>query len=153
LVIQARLTLFSPWEYPEKMKMHSNIVKVVFAFLVFSLVVPFSPSVSSAKAKICCKKNCKSVEAAHQATTSTATKHCHQQDGSAGCDNESCLITDEKSESFSFVKTQEAKQLNLSLVASLVKETPQSFQFAPAKGAGAQKQGPPLYLSNSILRV
>jgi hypothetical protein len=135
------------------MKIRSNMIKVVFSILVFSLVVPFLPSVSSAKAKICCKKNCIRMEDAHQATTSTATKHCHQQDGSAGCNSESCLIMDEKSEFFSFVKTQEAKQLNLSLVASLVKETLQGFQFVPAKGAGAQQHGPPLYLSNSILRV
>jgi hypothetical protein len=136
------------------MKMSPKFLKVVFAILVFSLVAPFSPSVSSAKAKICCKKNCKSMVAAPQATTSTATKHCsNQQDGSAGCNSESCLITDEKSESFSFVKTQEAKQPIFSLVSSLVKETPQGFQFVPAKGAGTQQQGPPLYLSNSILRI
>jgi hypothetical protein len=145
--------LFSVWEYSENMKLPSIILKVVFFILVFSLVVPFSPSVSSAKAKICCKKNCRSMGTAPQATTSTAAKHFNQQDGSAGCSNESCLITDEKSESFSLVKTQEAKQLIFSLVSSLVKEIPQGFQFAPAKGAGTQQQGPSLYLSNSILRI
>jgi hypothetical protein len=135
------------------MKLNCKFLKVVFAILVFSLVVPLSPSVSSAKAKICCKKSCKSMVAASQATNSTAKKHCHQQDGSAGCSHGSCLITDEKSESFSFVKTQETQQLNLSLVSSLVKEIPQGFKFIPAKDACIPQQGPPLYLSNSILRI
>jgi hypothetical protein len=139
------------------MKIRSNMLKVVFAILVFSLVVPFSPSVSSAKAKICCKKNCRSMgtasQAAPQVTTSTAAKHCNQQDGSAGCSNESCLITDEKSKSFSFVKTHEAKPLKFSLDASLVKEPPQGFQFVPVNDADIQQQSPPLYLSYSILRI
>jgi hypothetical protein len=135
------------------MKICPNIMKVVFAILVFSLVVPFSPSVSSARAKICCKKNCKSMMGGASQSTPKTANHGKSAAGAARCDNESCLITDEKSESFSFVKTQEAKQLIFSLVSSLIKETPQGFQFVPAKGAGTQQQAPPLYLSNSILRI
>ena len=85
--------------------------------------------------------------------TAATSKTANHGKSAARCDNESCLITDEKSESFSFVKAQEAKQLIFSLVSSRIKEIPQSFQFVPAKSAGTQQQSLPLYLSNSILRI
>jgi len=91
------------------------------------------------------------MEAAPQATTSTAAKHCGHQEGSAQCNNESCLITDKKSESFSFAVTQTTPQLNFSLVASLEKESPQLVQFVPVQDTG--NKHPPLYLANSILRI
>jgi len=143
--------LFKLEEYSWDMSMPSKFLKIVFAILVFSLVVPISPSVSSAKAKICCKKNCKSMETEPQATTSA--KHCSHQEGSAGCSNDSCLITDKKSESLSVVVAHDTPQLIFSLVDSLVKESPQGFQFVPANDAGPNKQSLPLYLSNSILRI
>jgi hypothetical protein len=127
----------------------SKFLKVVFAILVFSLVVPISPSVSSAKAKICCMKNCKSMmEALPQAATKTGDKS-----GSAHCNNDSCLITDKKSESLSVVVEHDTPQLSFSLVASLEKESLQGFQFVPANDAGAKQRSLPLYLSNSILRI
>jgi len=135
------------------MKMTSKFFKIVFAILVLSLVVPVSPSVSSIKAKICCKKNCKSMEAAPQATASTAAKHCSHKEGSAGCSNDSCLITDKKSESLSVILAHDTQQLSFSLVASLEKKSPKGFQFIPAKGAGPKQRILPLYLSNSILRI
>jgi hypothetical protein len=140
--------LLSAWEYSEKMKIRSNIMKVVFAVLVFSLVVPFSPSVSSAKAKICCKKNCRSM----MGTAATSKTASHGK-SAAPCVNKSCLITDKKFESLSVVVAHDKPQLSFSLVDSLVKESPQGFQFIPAKGAAPKQQSLPLYLSNSILRI
>jgi hypothetical protein len=67
------------------------------------------------------------------------------------CNNDSCLITDKKSESFSFVVAHDTQQLNFSFVTSLGKEIPQGFQFVPAKGADNKQLGPPFYLS--ILRI
>ncbi|MFT4580009.1 MAG: hypothetical protein ACI9UO_002861 [Nitrospinales bacterium] len=129
--------------------MTSKFLKAVFAVLVLSLVVPISPSVSSAKAKLCCKKNCKSMMAAlPHVATNTGDKS-----GSAQCNNESCLITDKNSESLSVVVEHDTPLINFSLVVSLEKESPKGFQFAPAKDAGAKQRSLPLYLSNSILRI
>ena len=135
------------------MKIRSKILKLVFAILVFSLVVPFAPSVSSAKAKICCKKNCKSMEATPRATTPTAARHCNSSKDSLKCNNDSCLITDKKSESLSVIVSQDTPLLSFSLIPSLEKESPQGFQFVPVKEAGPKQRSLPLYLSNSILRI
>jgi hypothetical protein len=135
------------------MKMTSKLLKVVFAILVFSLIVPISPSVSFAKAKICCKKNCKSMMGASSQANSKTSNHGKSVAGVVPCDNDSCLITDEKSESFSFVVGDEIPQLSFSLISPSVKEIPQGFQFVSTKGASTQQQSPPLYLLNSILRI
>jgi hypothetical protein len=132
-------------EYSQIMRMSSKLLKVVFAILVFSLVVPISPSVSSAKAKICCKKNCKSMmETAIQAVPHATADQCR---------NDSCLITDKKSESLSVIVSQDTPLLSFSLIPSLEKESPQGFQFVPVKEAGPKQRSLPLYLSNSILRI
>jgi hypothetical protein len=131
----------------------SKLLKVILAILVFSLVVPISPSVSSAKAKICCKKNCKSMIGTSSPTTSNIPNFGNSIAGTVPCNNESCLITDGKSESFSLVNANEAKQLIFFLVSYFIREVPQGFQFIPAISAGTQQQRPPLYLTNSILRI
>ena len=125
------------------MKMTSKFLKVVFAILFFSLVVPISPSVSFAKAKICCKKNCEiMMEAWPQATSKIGVKSSSTQ-----CKNDSCLIMDKKSESLSVVVEHDTPQLSFFLVASLEKESSKGFQFVPTKDAGAKQRTLPLYLS------
>lgn len=77
--------------------------------------------------------------------------HAAPQAGVTPCNNESCLITDKKSESFSFVVANDTPKLNFSLIPSLEKGSPQGFQSVLAESAGIWQPGPPLYLS--ILRI
>jgi len=78
-------------------------------------------------------------------------QHGSQQAGAAQCSNDSCLIMDEKSESFSITVTQTTPQFNFSLFAALEKEPPQLVQFVPVQDTG--NRHPSLYLANSILRI
>ena len=95
------------------MEITSKFLKVVFAILFF-LVVPISPSVSFAKVKICCKKNCEiMIEALPQVTFKASTKSRSTQ-----CKNDSCLITDKKSESLSVVVEHDTPQLSFFLLPS-----------------------------------
>ncbi len=135
------------------MKNSSKFLKIVFTVLVFSLVVPLSPSVSSAKARICCKKVCKSMMGTAPQATSKTTNQGKSATGVAPCGNESCLITDKKSESVSFVVAQSTTPVDFTRVALLEKESSQVFQSVPVQGTANKHRKSPLYLFHSIFRI
>jgi hypothetical protein len=91
------------------MKITFILLNVVFS-IFFSLVDPILPSVSFAKAKICCKINCEIImEASPQAKSKTGAKSSSTQ-----CKNYSCLIADKKFESLSVVVEYNRMKLRFS---------------------------------------
>ena len=80
-------------------------LKFLLGIIVFSLVVPFSPPVSLAKAKICCKKKCSKMMGAMAQSEQQSTKHCNHKKSPIDCCQENCskIITYEKPERFPIV--------------------------------------------------
>lgn len=80
-------------------------LKVVIGIIVFSLVIPFSPPVSFAKAKMCCKTKCSKMMGAMTESKQKPIKHCDHKKSPVNCCQENCsnLITFETSEPISFI--------------------------------------------------
>ena len=78
----------------------SLVLKLILGVFVFSLVIPFSPPVSFAKAKMCCKTKCSKMMGAMTETEQKPIKHCDHKKNPANCCQENCsnIITFEKSE-------------------------------------------------------
>jgi hypothetical protein len=139
----------------------STVLKILFGVLALSLVIPFSPSVSSAKAKMCCKKKCLSMMSTVSPSTSKPVKHCsHQKDPVQCCENNcSKVITYKKPEPFTYIGARTEigdtrERVNFSIFLpelstqylkflSRYRESPLTFSLL----------NPPLYLSHSILII
>ena len=87
------------------MPARSIALKFLFGIIVFSLVIPFSPPVSLAKAKICCQKKCSKMMGVMAESEQKPTKHCDHKKNPVDCCQKNCsnIITYEKSEQISLV--------------------------------------------------
>jgi hypothetical protein len=83
----------------------SKALKILFGIIIFSLVIPFSPPVSFAKAKICCKTKCSKMMGAMAESKQKPIKHCDHKNNPVNCCQKNCsnIITFEKSERISLV--------------------------------------------------
>jgi len=122
-------------------------LKILFGVIVFSLVIPLSPPVSFAKAKICCKKKCNKMMGAMAQSEQQSTKHCNHKKSPIDCCQENCskIITHEKSEQFPLI----AKRLVVaspSLIAS---------NLSVISNASVQLSKPPLrqYLDSYRIKI
>jgi hypothetical protein len=143
------------------MLVKSTVLKILFGVLALSLVIPFSPSVSSAKAKMCCKKKCLSMINTVSPSNSKPVKHCnHQKDPVQCCENNcSKVITYKKPEPFSFIGARVeigTHQENISFSIFLPVLSTQSLKFLSRYRESSllfKPYSPPLYLSHSILLI
>lgn len=87
------------------MPIRPTALKILFGIIVLSLVIPFSPPVSFAKAKMCCKTKCSKMMGAMAKSKQKPIKHCDHKKNPVNCCQKNCsnIITFEKSERISLV--------------------------------------------------
>jgi hypothetical protein len=135
-------------------------LNILLGILAITLLVPLSPSVSSAKAKMCCKKNCRSMMMGTAPQSfPDPVKHCSHKKDSVQCCEENCsrIITYKNPEPYSFIgvrKGLESSPENISLPV-LHSSIQLSEFYLRDRGASFlfSFQDPPIYLSNAILRI
>jgi hypothetical protein len=138
-----------------------KFLKFLFGILAISLMVPFSPSVSLAKAKMCCKKKCLSMMVTVPSSASKPVKHCsHQKDPRQCCENNcSKVITYNKPEPFSFIgarteiETPDVYNYFSIILQNSSTQRPDFFSQNKASSFLYKLPSPRLYLSNSILLI
>lgn len=141
------------------MLIRSSALKFLLSIIVFSLMVPLSPAVSSAKAKICCKKNCCSMLSDTSQAVPMFVKHCNHQKSSRQCCDKVCakFISFEKVKPFFFIEARAendafSEEVPVSILDRFIYLPELNLRF---KGTSShyKLQTLPIYLSNSVLRI
>lgn len=137
----------------------SVAMKFLFSIIVFSLMVPISPTVSEAKAKLCCKKTCLGMTSVSSQAASLPVKNCKHQKSSRQCCDQVCakFITFKKVEPFFFIKVRAesdslSEKFPLSVLDRFISLPEFNVRFKEVSSY-YKLPNPPLYLSNSILLI
>jgi hypothetical protein len=141
------------------MDIRSKILAFVWGIIVVALVIPFTPNISLAEAKKCCNKKCSSMIVAPAGKQSTLP--CKHQKDSVQCCQKNCanIITHKIAKPLSFIGVKTGIENTSTKILFSVLILDSSIQLAKL---GFEKnkplffyklKSPPLYLSNSILRI
>ena len=136
-------------------------LKILFGVIVFSLVIPFSPSVSLAKAKMCCKIKCSKMMQSLAKPEQKPTNHCNHKKGPINCCNENCskIITYEKSVPISILGTRlgiESPQKTITFLSVLSPTSIQPAKFPITNHIDSYRykiKNPPIFITVSSFLI
>jgi hypothetical protein len=136
-------------------------MKFLFGIIVFSLVIPFSPPVSLAKAKMCCKKKCSKMMVSMAESEQKPIKHCNHKKSPIDCCQENCskIITYEKPERFSLVSKKvevASPQISISVVSIISDSSlpPTKFPLKQYLDSYRHKiKNPPIFITISSFLI
>ena len=143
------------------MPIRPRILKLLFGIIVFSLVIPFSPPVSLAKAKMCCQKKCSKMMGVMAESEQKPTKHCDHKKNPVDCCQKNCsnIITYEKSEQISLVgkRIEIASPQLTAICLSVISDSshqPSKFPLKHYLEPYLHKiKNPPIFITNSSLLI
>jgi hypothetical protein len=128
--------------------------------LIVALMIPLSPPISLAKAKLCCKTKCAKMGGMINSSESQS-KHCRHQKNPIDCCKENCsqFVVFEKPNSDFAIQTPTAESLEqfpiwtwvIPIAGGLEKSKPK-FRFLD-EIKRSSPQNPPVYLSHSSFLI
>jgi hypothetical protein len=135
-------------------------VKILFAILIVALMIPLTPPVSLAKAKLCCKTKCAKMGEMVK-SSGPQTKHCHHQKSPIDCCKENCsqFVTFEKPNPVLAIQTHFAESLEQPPVVIWVAPITEIFEKSKLslkvldEFKRSKAKNPPIYLSHSSFLI
>lgn len=136
-------------------------LRILVGVIVFSLVIPFSPPVSLAAAKICCKKKCSKMMPSMTKPGQKPINHCNHQSGPVDCCKTNCSksITYAKSERYSAlgprleIVSSPISVAFLALHPDTISYPPNFYLKRNLKPFHDKTKNPPIFIQHSSLLI
>jgi hypothetical protein len=154
------LTFSCKTVYDKYMSFRKYSIKIFLAILIVALMIPLTPPVSLAKAKLCCKTKCAKMGGMVKSGGSQ-TKHCHHQKSPIDCCKENCsqFVTYEKPDPVLAIQTYSSESLEQSPIVIWVAPITPILEKSKLSLRGldeikrSKPQNPPIYLFHSSFLI